>query len=62
MISANDYIELLGKSVRIFDYFGRIFDGGLQFNFSPGNIRIYESSFWIISSVQFSHSVVFDSL
>ena len=40
MISANDYIELLGKSVRIFDYFGRTFDGGLQFNFSPGNIRI----------------------
>ena len=32
MINLSDYIKFLGKSVRIFHYFGKIFDSGLQFS------------------------------
>ena len=35
----NDYIKLLTKPVRIFGYFGKIFDYGSQFSFSSGNIK-----------------------
>ena len=39
MMSLNDYIKSLLRSVRIFGCFGKIFDFGSQFSFSPGNIR-----------------------
>ena len=39
LMSLNGYIKSLLRSVRIFGCFGKIFDFGSQFNFSPGNIR-----------------------
>ena len=39
MISLNDYIKIFSKPGRIFDSFGKIFDYGLQFSFSPGTRR-----------------------
>ena len=39
LVSLNDYIKSLLRSVRIFGCFGKIFDFGSQFSFSPGNIR-----------------------
>lgn len=39
MMSLNDYIQFLSKSVGILSYFGKIFDNGLQFSYSPETIR-----------------------
>ena len=39
LISLNDSVKFLSKSVKIFDYFGKIFGYGSQFSFGPGNIR-----------------------
>ena len=61
MISTNDYIELLRKSVRIFDYFRRLFDDGLQFSFSPGNIRHEEFGLWILEDLILKEQVLISS-
>lgn len=37
--SLNDYVKFLSKSMRIFIYFGKVFDYGLPFRFSSGNIK-----------------------
>ena len=39
MLSLNDSAAFLSKSVKIFGYFGKVFDYGLQFSFSRGSIR-----------------------
>lgn len=35
----NDYIKFLNTFVGILSYFGKIFDYGVLFSFSAGNIR-----------------------
>ena len=56
MISLKDYIKFLRKSVRIFSYFGKIFDCGSLFNFSPGNIRNEGFSLWIFRRLNFKRT------
>ena len=53
MTSVNDYIQLLSKSVRMFDYFGKIFDYNPQFSYSPWNIRNSRFSLWILRRPDF---------
>ena len=48
LISLNDYAKFLSKSVRIFGYFGNIFDYSSQLSFSPGHIRNEGFNFWIL--------------
>ena len=53
MTSLKDCIKFLSKSVKIFGYFGKIFDCGSQFSFSPGNIRNSGFSLWILRRLNF---------
>ena len=39
--------------MKIFSYFGEIFDYGSQFSFSPGNIRNKGFSFWNLRRLMF---------
>ena len=39
MVSLNEFIKSLSKSMKIFSYFGEIFDYGSPFSFNPRNIK-----------------------
>ena len=51
-----DNIKFLSKPVRIFGYFGKIFDKDLQFKFSPGNIRNLRFALWILRRLNFKET------
>lgn len=53
LIDLNYYIKFLSKSVRIFGYFGKIFDYDSKLSFNAGNIRNYGFSFWFLGRLTF---------
>ena len=53
LTSLKNYIKFLSKSVKIFSYFGKILDYGLQFIFSPGNIRNSGFNLWVLRRLNF---------
>ena len=53
MISFNDCIKCLSKSVRPFSYFGETFDCVLELSFSPGSLRNEGLSLWSLRRLNF---------